>query len=88
MKKIDELKENITSWIKEFQEKTRDLPELESTVLENLDNILYNYEKIMELEGEVEDVKSELFTMKMILTEVLKEQNGKKNRMDMRKRGL
>ena len=88
MKEIDELKDNITGWIQEMQSRTKDLPELEATVLENLDNILYNYEKIITLEGDFEEMKSELFTMKMILTEVLKEQNAKKNRMDLRKRRL
>jgi len=75
MKEIDELKDNITGWIQEMQSRTKDLPELEATVLENLDNILYNYEKIITLEGDFEEMKHELSILGAITKELLKQKN-------------
>ena len=65
-RQLFEFKENVDSWIKQFNERLNGLEKMYKATERNIDNIQTNYELIYELKDEIEDLKRELNNLKLI----------------------
>ena len=58
--------ENVDSWIKHINAEFNKIKGLESSVIENTNNTEYNYSLITELREEIDILKKELTTMRLL----------------------
>lgn len=72
-------KENMDSWVKDITSDFSKFRPLPGIVSENLDNIQHNYELIFELKAEIEDLRKELESLKLIQLLSLKKDLKKVN---------
>ena len=73
---IDSLKENMDAWVKQIRREFSEFSDVPATVLENIDNIQHNYELIYELKDEIEELKQEINSLKLIQIVSLKSKLG------------
>lgn len=59
-------KENVDSWIKDFNSKMTKMRALADTVAENVDNTNHNYEMIREMKKQLDALQQEVKTMKLM----------------------
>ena len=64
---------NVDYWIKEFDKTVSDLKDLPKTVDENEENINHNYELMLEMKEELDALKEELKTLRLVQTVMLKD---------------
>ena len=64
--------ENFDAWIKEIRKELNNFQNISVVVSENTDNIQHNYELIYELKDEIEELKQEINTLKLIQIITLK----------------
>jgi hypothetical protein len=74
-KELKRLKENLDSWVKSINNRIENLEDLPVIISENVGNIQHNYELIHELFEEMEEIKKEFNTIKIVQMVLLK---GKK----------
>ena len=67
----------VNEWAKKQSYLEMDLKDTKASVLENIDNILHNYELIAELKGEVVELKHEMQAIKLILIAGFKKEKQK-----------
>ncbi|HJN57170.1 hypothetical protein CL615_02755 [archaeon] len=58
--------DNVDSWIKQIRREFTSFSDLPSTVTETSDNVQHNYELIYELKDEIEELKQEINSLKLI----------------------
>jgi archaellum component FlaC len=61
-----DFKENMDWWVKDITSNFNRFRPLPGIVSENIDNIQHNYELIFELKAEVEDLRKEIESLKLI----------------------
>ena len=64
---------NVDYWIKEFDKTVSDMKDLPKTVDENMENINHNYELMLEMKEELDALKEELKTLRLVQTVMLKD---------------
>jgi len=57
---------NVDAWIKQIRREFSKFSDIPAVVSENSENISHNYELIYELKGQVEELKLEINTLKII----------------------
>jgi prefoldin subunit 5 len=67
--------ENVDSWIKQIRGEVNQITDVSEIVEENVGNIQHNYELIHELKEEIDDLKKEIATLKLIGLVSLKTKN-------------
>ncbi len=72
MREFCTFKENVDSWIKEFNHKMSTLAIITQTVDENMNNTNHNYEMLQSLQREIDGLRQEVKTMKLMQLLVLK----------------
>ena len=70
-----ELRENTDAWVRQINGDVSDLYELSSLVNENSSNIQHNYELIYEMKDQIEGLKQEINTLKLIQIISLKQKS-------------
>jgi len=63
---IKQFIENVDSWIKQIRAELSQVTDVSDIVEENVGNTEHNYELIHELKEEIEDLKKEIATLKLI----------------------
>jgi len=61
-----DFRDNVDSWIKQIREEFSQLTDLSQVVEENAGNTQHNYELIYELKEQVEQLRAELNTLKIV----------------------
>ncbi len=61
-----DFKENVDSWIKQIRNEINCVADVSAITEENVGNIQHNYELIHELKDEIERLKQELNSLKII----------------------
>ena len=75
----EQFKENIDAWIKQIRREFADFSDLPSMVSENSDNIQHNYELIYELKAQIENIKQDINTIKLVQIISLKQKQEVSN---------
>ena len=75
MSEIEDLKKNITEWIKQIRHEFEKFSDIPGRVIENTDSIQHNYELIYELQDQIEELKQEVNTMKLLQVSMLEKLN-------------
>jgi len=70
---VERFMTNVDFWIKEFDKTVSDLKDLPKTVDENEENINHNYELMLEMKEELDALKEELKTLRLVQTVMLKD---------------
>ncbi len=58
--------DNVDAWIKQIRREFTNFSDIPSVVSENTDNIQHNYELIYELKDQIEELKQEINSLKLI----------------------
>lgn len=76
MKQVDlnEFKTNVDAWVKQIRHEFSEFQKYPTLIEENIGNTQHNYELIQELKDEVESLKHELQTLRLIQLATLKAQ--------------
>lgn len=64
--KLSQFMENVDSWIKQIRSEFSEITDVSYIVEENVNNTQHNYELIHELKEEVDNLKKEIETLKLI----------------------
>ncbi len=64
---FERFKEGVDGWIKLFQKDREDFDYAKATIVENVDSIQHNYELIYQLKDEIEELKQEIASLKLIM---------------------
>lgn len=75
---INELRQNMDDWVREMNSKVTDLKEIPQNMIENTSNIQHNYELVVELRSEIDDLKQEIKLLKLMQIVALKEKQKQK----------
>ena len=75
--KFEDLKKNMDDWVKDMSSKVSGLEDVPQLMVENTDNIQHNYELIIEMKKEIDDLKDEIKILKLMGLAVLKERKLK-----------
>lgn len=65
-------KENVDSWIKDFNGQMQKVALIAETVDENTDNTNHNYEMVQQMQQQMEEMQNELRTLKLMQLLLLK----------------
>lgn len=65
-------RENVDSWIKDFNGQLQEMQSITETVDENIDNTNHNYEIIQKMQRQMEEMQQEVKTIKLMQLLVLK----------------
>ncbi|PIN80192.1 hypothetical protein COV16_01330 [Candidatus Woesearchaeota archaeon CG10_big_fil_rev_8_21_14_0_10_34_8] len=65
-------KENIDSWIKQFNHQMNDVATMAEAVDENINNTNHNYEMLQKMQKQVDWIQQEVKTLKLMQLLVLK----------------
>lgn len=65
-------KENVDSWIKEFNGQMQKVATMAETVDETIDNTNHNYELVQQMQQQMEDLQQEVRTLKLMQLLLLK----------------
>ena len=65
-------KENVDSWIKDFNSQMQKVALMAETVDENIENTNHNYELVQQMQQQMEDLQSEVRTLKLMQLLLLK----------------
>jgi len=57
---------NVDAWIKQIRKEFSDFSDIPALVTENADNVQHNYELIYELKDQIEELKQEVNSLKLI----------------------
>ncbi len=76
---MENFKENVDAWIKQIRGEFSAFSGVPRILQETVDNTQHNYELIYELKEEIEELRQELSTLKLIQVINLKEQQAKNN---------
>ena len=77
--KMDEkFKLEVDEWIKKLNSDVREIPDIKKTLIEIIDNVQHNYELIYEMKNEIEYLKKEISSLKIIQI-VMLNNNDKEN---------
>lgn len=71
-------KENVDSWIKEFNGKMQRMQTVTATVEENIDNTNHNYELVQKMQQQLDALENEVKTLKLMQLLSLKRSVGEK----------
>lgn len=76
---VNELKSTVDEWVREMNSKVTGLSEVPDVLVENTNNIQHNYERIKELQSQVDQMREELTLIRMLCVNMLKERQTIKN---------
>ena len=80
-RRVDEFyafKENMDSWIKEFNGKIQKSSIMNVALEENINNTNHNYEMVQKMQHQMEDLQQEVKTLKLMQLLSLKRSIGEK----------
>ena len=75
-KEMFEFKENVDAWVKEIRNEVGTITDVSNVVEENINNTQHNYELVLELKDEIEELRQELNAMKLIQIVALRDKKG------------
>ena len=75
-------KENVDSWIKQIRREHSEFLDLPVIINENTENIQNNYELIYELKDQIESLKQEINTLKLIQILSLKQKTNQNQKIE------
>ncbi|RMF55401.1 hypothetical protein D6745_02335 [Candidatus Woesearchaeota archaeon] len=65
-KEVKELKSNIDGWVKDIDARMSSIENIEKIINENVNNTNHNYELILTLKNELNELKEEIKLMKVM----------------------
>ena len=68
-----QFQKDVDQWIKDFNITVSDLKEIPKQVDEHECNINHNYEMVLEMKEEIQNLREELKTLRLVQTVMLKE---------------
>ncbi|MBI5072937.1 hypothetical protein HZA99_03900 [Candidatus Woesearchaeota archaeon] len=71
-------RDNVDSWIKDFNGQLQDIQSVASNIDETVDNTNHNYELIQKMQRQMEEMQNEVKTIKLMQLLVLKRSNNEK----------
>lgn len=71
-------RENVDSWIKDFNGQLQDIQSIANNIDETVDNTNHNYELIQKMQRQLEEMQQEVKTIKLMQLLVLKRSNNEK----------
>lgn len=76
-KETFEFKENVDAWVKQIRNEVSSITDVSQLVEENVNNTQHNYELILELKDELDEVRQELNALKLIQIVAMREKMSK-----------
>lgn len=68
-----EFKENVDAWVKQIKSEINTVTDVSEVLEENINNTQHNYELVLELKDEIDELRQELNAMKLIQIVALKD---------------